>query len=182
MRMHAEQQKKKKIAAIAIGLVKKGSVVFLDCGSTVQYLAELLPSIKGITVATNGVEALHYLSQHQVKTISTGGTVNPDNNAALIGERVGEFWRTSRADVGFFSTQALDGNGNIFVNQEAELTSIRAMLPSCTLKVLLCDSTKVGKIATFMLGTLREVDIVISDKDISLKYKKKFPGTTFLHP
>ena len=182
MRMHADQQKKKRIAAIALGLIQKGNVVFLDCGSTVQYLVELLPSVKGITVATNGVEALHFLSQHHVRTISTGGTVNPDNSAALIGERVSEFWRGARADVCFFSAQALDGEGNIFDNQEAELASIRAMLPSSALKVFLCDSSKIGKCATFMLGTLRDVNIVICDKDISTKYKKKFPGVTFLHP
>lgn len=182
MRMHADQQKKKRIASVALGLIQKGNVVFLDCGSTVQYLAELLPSVKGITVATNGVEALHFLSQHHVRTISTGGTVNPDNSAALIGERVSEFWRGARADVCFFSAQALDGEGNIFDNQEAEIASIKAMLPSSALKVFLCDSSKIGKRATFMLGTLRCVDIVICDKDISPKYKKKFPGVTFLHP
>ena len=182
MRMHIDQQKKKKIAAIAIGLVKKGNIVFLDCGSTVQYLAELLPSVKGITVATNGVEALHYLSQHQVRTISTGGTVNPDNSAALVGERVNEFWRSARADICFFSAQALDSDGNIFDNQEAEIASIKNMLPSSALKVFLCDTSKIGKSAAFMIGKLRDVDIVISDKDISQKYRKKFPSVTFLHP
>ena len=180
MRMLENQQKKKKIAAVALNLIKRGNVVFCDCGSTVQFLVQLLPSVKGITVATNGVEALHYLSQHQVKTISTGGTVNPENNAALIGDRVSEFWRTSRADIGFFSAQTLDGDGNIFDNQDLEVTSVKNMLPSCAVKVFLCDSSKIGKNATFMLGTLRDVDIVVCDKDISSKYAKKFPNVLFL--
>ena len=180
-RMLLNQQKKKKIAYVALNLIKKGTVVFCDSGSTAQFLVQLLPSVKGLTVVTNGVEALYYLSQHQVRTISTGGTVNNDNVNSLVGSKVIAFWQSMRADIAFFSAQTIDSDGNIFCNYENEIDSTNAMLSSAATKVLLCDSSKVGKSATFLLGTLRDIDIVISDKDLSKKYAKKFPNVVFLH-
>lgn len=182
MRMLENQQKKKKIAASAIKLIKKGTVVFCDSGSTAQFLVQLLPSVKGITVATCGIEALYYLSQHQVKTISTGGTVSPDNNNSLVGDKVVSFWQSMRADIAFFSAQTIDNDGNIFCNYETEIASTNAMLSSAAIKVLLCDSSKIGKNATFLISSLRNIDIIISDKDLSRKYAKKFPNVVFLHP
>ena len=75
---------------------------------------------------------------------------------------------------------ALDKDGNIFDNYEAEIVGVKAMLKSSACRVLLCDSTKVGKTSTFLEGTLADVDIVISDKDISKTYKKKFPSVKFI--
>lgn len=182
MRMLENQQKKKKIANVAINLIKRGTVVFCDSGSTSQFLIQLLPSIKGITVATSGIEALYYLSQHQVRTISTGGTVNEDNNNSLVGDKAVAFWKSMRADIAFFSAQTIDNDGNIFCNYENEISTTNAMLESAAIKVMLCDSSKIGKNATFLLTTLRDVNIVICDKDLSRKYGKKFPNVVFLHP
>ena len=82
----------------------------------------------------------------------------------------------------FFSSQTIDNEGNIFCNYENEIVSTNAMLTSAGIKVMLCDSTKIGKNATFLLGTLRDINIVICDKDLSRKYGKKFPNVVFLHP
>ena len=181
MRMLENQQKKKKIASIALKLIKRGTVVFCDSGSTTHFLIQQLPSVKGITVATNGIEALYYLSQHQVKTMSTGGTVNIDNNNSLVGDSVISFWKKMRADIAFFSAQTIDNEGNIFCNYEQEIAGTNAMLNSAAIKVLLCDSSKIGKTATYILGTLREINMVICDKDLARKYSKKFPNVVFLY-
>jgi len=181
MRMLENQQKKKKIAAIALKMIKRGAVVFCDSGSTVQFLIQLLPSVKGITVATNGIEALHYLAQHRVKTVSTGGFVSPNDTNALIGDRVVSFWQSMRADIAFFSAQTIDSDGNVFFNHESEIAITNSMLSSAALRVLLCDSSKIGRCAAFLLKTLRDIDVVICDKDLSAKYHKKFPNVLFLH-
>ena len=180
-RMLVNQQKKKQIASVALNLIKPGNVIFCNSGSTVQFLVQLLPSLKELTVITNGIEALYYLSQKNVRTISTGGIVNEDNNNSLVGSKATAFWKNLRADIAFFSAQTIDSDGNIFSNYENEIDNTLAMLDSATTKVLLCDSSKIGKNATFLVGTLRNVDILICDKDLSKKFSKKFPNVIFLH-
>ena len=179
-RMLVNQQKKKQIAQVALNLIKHGNVIFCGSGSTVQFLVQLLPSLKGLTVVTNGIEALYYLSQNNVRTISTGGMVSEDNNNTLIGSKALSFWKGMRADIAFFSAQTIDSDGNIFTSYENEIDNTLAMLSSATTKVLLCDSSKIGKNSTFLIGTLRDVDILICDKDLSKKYSKKFPNVLFL--
>ena len=181
-RMLLNQQKKKQIAQLALNLLKSGNVILCNSGSTVQFLVQLLPSIKGIMVITNGIEALYFLSRNNVRTISTGGAVSTDNKNSLVGGKTVAFYKDVKADFAFLSTQALDSDGNIYSSYENELDPAVSMLEAVQTRVLLCDSSKIGKTSTFKICTLRDFDIVICDKDLSAKYKKKFPGVTFIHP
>ena len=181
IRLSENRIKKKKIAETALSMIQNGSVIFCDGGSTTYYLIQLIPSIKGTTVVTNGVEALSFLAFSPTKTISTGGTVNPENRGALIGDPVVNSWKSMRADIAFFSVQAIDSSGNMFFNYESEVPCAKAMLSSAKTKILLCDSTKIGKTATYLLGTLSDIDIVICDKDISNKYSELYPNVKFIY-
>ena len=181
-RMLLNQQKKKQIAQVAITLLKNGNVILLNGGSTVQLLAQLLPSIKGIMVITNGIEALYFLSRNNVRVISTGGVVSMDNKNSLVGGKAVAFLKDIKSDFAFISTQRVDSDGNVYSSCENEIDTNMAMLDAAQTRVLLCDSSKIGKMSTFKLCTLRDFDIVICDKDLSAKYKKKFPGVTFFHP
>ena len=181
-RMLLNQQKKKQIAQVALTILKSGNVILCNGGSTVQFLVQLLPSIKGLMVITNGIEALYFLSRNNVKAISTGGVVSSDNKNSLVGGKTVAFWKDIKADFAFLSTQTVDSDGNIYTSYENEIDTTLSMLDAAQTRILLCDSSKVAKTSTFKIWSLRDVDIVICDKDLSAKYKKKFPNVTFLHP
>lgn len=180
MRMQSNAAEKKKIARKAAGLVSDGDVVFVDGSTSAMYLVRELSEKRGLTVITNGVAALHYLSAFQVKTISTGGTLSPENRSVLIGDEVIRVLAGIRANFAFFSSQALGADGTLFDNYQAEIPCINQMLASAACKVFLCDSGKVGRLSTFKQCTLGDLDVVVSDKPLDKLYGDAFPGVRFL--
>lgn len=72
------------MAQAAATLIKEGNVIFIDGSSTAFFLIEEIVNIKGITVVTNSIEGLYYLSQFGVRVVSTGGVVSSGNNAVLV--------------------------------------------------------------------------------------------------
>ena len=50
LRSHENSAQKKQIAKAAMSLINEGDVVFLDGSSSAYFVAELLPSVSGITV------------------------------------------------------------------------------------------------------------------------------------
>lgn len=180
LRMRENAAEKKKIAQKAARLVNDGDVILADGSTTVLYLIRELTQKRGITVVTNGVAALNYLSSFRVKTLCTGGTLNEENRWVLVGDSAVQMLSELRANLAFFSSQALDDRGDLFDNYQAELPCIRQMLASASRKVFLCDSSKVGKISTFRLGNLSEVDTVVCDEPLTDRFGDAFPRVEFL--
>lgn len=180
MRSHENSAEKRRIAAIAAGLVREGDVVFLDGSSTCFFLLRELVGIRGITIVTNGVDALSFLSSYRIRTVSTGGRISEDNRAALVGEAAVKCFEDMRADIAFFSTQALDGEGNIFDCYAEEIPARRAMVKNAEKCVYLCDGSKRGTVSTYRVLSLSSVDVAVGDTPFPLEYRKKFLGVTFL--
>ncbi len=180
MRMQESAAEKKKIAVKAAELVNDGDVVLIDGSTSAMYLVRKLTEKRGLTIITTGVEALHYLSAFQVKTISTGGTLSPENRSVLVGDEVIRVLSNVRANLAFFSSQALDANGTLFDNYQDEIACINEMLASASCKVFLCDRKKVGKVSTFKQCTLADLDVVVSDKPLDALYGDAFPNVRFL--
>lgn len=180
MRLQENSREKKKIAVKAAALVNDGDVVFIDGSTSGYYLIRELTEKKGITIITNSVNGLYYLSAFQIKTISTGGTVNHENRAVLVGDEVIRMLSDLRANIAFFSSQALDANGTLFDCYQAEIPVINRMLASASCKVFLCDSNKIGKISTFKQCTLADLDVIVCDQPLQEQYGEAFPNLRFV--
>lgn len=63
------------IAQKAIGLVNDNDMIFIDASTSAYNVIPFLSSKKNITVVTNGVRTLEKLAEHDISTISTGGTL-----------------------------------------------------------------------------------------------------------
>ena len=70
-------------------------------------------------------------------------------------------------DVGnkvFFSCKALDPERGIMESQEPFGSTKKAMLSSARKKILVVDSSKFDQTAFAVAGSLRDVDVVVTDK------------------
>ena len=63
LRSHENSLQKKQIAKAAASLIHVGDVIFIDGSSSAYFLAELLPSINGVTVVTNSIDAMNILTR-----------------------------------------------------------------------------------------------------------------------
>ena len=175
LRSHENSLQKKQIAKSAVGLVNSGDVVFLDGSSSAYFVAELLPSVSGVTVITNNVDAMSCFSGYDIKAYCTGGIISPENKAVLVGGYTQEFVRQIRADVVLFSVQAVSEDGRFYDCYAEEVAIRNEMLKNARRKILLCDSSKLGRTSTFYQGDIRDIDHIISDRDLNGFFNEAFP-------
>ena len=180
VRMEMNASLKKQIAAKAVKLVNEGDTVICEASSTTMYLIYELAKKRGITVVTNSINALHFLQSYNIKVICTGGTMDRDDHAALVGSDAVEKISSVRANVLFFSAYAIDDDGNTFDYYPEEITVLKKMIECSAKRVCLCDSTKIGKVSSFKQAALSDVDVLVCDVPLEEKYGKKFPHLEFL--
>ncbi len=166
---------KKKIARLAVKQIKDGDVVFLDGSTSAFFMADYLKELNNIKVITNGIDTLSLLSKNGIDAYSTGGKISEVNRSALIGQKAVDFVNSFHADITFFSAHTVDEKGIIYDCFEEENHLRVAMMKNATKKVLLCDSSKFTTPSPFKLCELKDLDILITDKDVS----KNYPLVTF---
>ena len=175
LRTHENSTQKKQIAKAALALINPGDVILLDGSSSAYFLAELLPSVSGVTVITNSIDTVSYLTRYNVKAFCTGGMLSAENRGVLVGGYAESFLQQIRADVAFFSVQAVGGNGRLFDCYPEEVAIRNVMIRNARRRVLLCDSSKWNKSSTFFQASVDDVDYVVSDRDLSLLFDDPQP-------
>ncbi|MBR1867629.1 MAG: DeoR/GlpR transcriptional regulator [Clostridia bacterium] len=166
-RTHQNSFEKKKIALQAVKFIKEGDVIFLDGSTSAFYVAEYLGAYKNVKVITNGIDTLSLLSKTGVNAYSTGGRIEDENRSVLVGQIAINTVNDYHADVVFFSAQSTDKNGQIYDCFEEENYLRQAMIRSSTKKIFLCDGTKFEKTSPYKLCAIKDIDYILSDKDIS---------------
>ncbi len=166
---------KKQIAKATLPLLNEGDVIFLDGSSTALFLADLLPSVGGLTVITNGIDVMSCLSNYDVRAYCTGGVISSDNRAVLVGDATQRFLHELRADVAIFSVQSISDSGECFDCYAEEVAVRKVMLQNARKKILLCDSSKWNRPSTFFQCNVSDVDYVVCDKDLNKFLKDPTP-------
>ena len=175
LRSHENSQQKKQIAKSAVGLISSGDVVFLDGSSSAYFVAELLPTVSGVTVITNNIDAMSCFSGFDIKAYCTGGVISDENKAVLVGGYTESFVRQIRADAVIFSVQSVSDDGNFYDCYAQEVAVRNEMLKNAKKKILLCDSSKLGKTSTFYQGNLADIDYIVSDRDLNDFFREPAP-------
>ncbi len=175
LRSHENSLQKKRIARQAVSLVNPGDVVLLDGSSSAFFVAELLPSVSGVTVITNNVDAVSCLAGYGVRAYCTGGQLSSENRSVLVGGYAQEFLRQIRADVVFFSVQAVNPDGGFYDCYAEEVPVRNLMLANARKRVLLCDGSKLENTSTFYQACQKDVDYVISDRDLREFFEDPMP-------
>ena len=142
---------KQKMAEIVASLVKDGDHIFLDASTTAVFVAKALKEKQRLTVITNSMEILLELSDVSGWNIISTGGVMKEGYLAFLG---------SKTD----SCKALDKDWGIMESQEAFGSTKRAMMSSGREKILVVDSSKFDQTAFSVAGSLKDVDVVVTDK------------------
>ena len=166
-RMSESASGKALIATEAAKLIVPGETVLIDTGSTTLYFAEKLAEIPNLMIVTNSAEIARVISlaQKQTKTFLLGGEFNGDNRQTVGSMAVSQV-RTFRAHHAVLTIGALDIRTGImdFCIEEAQVA--RAMIEQAESLTILADSTKIGRIASFEVCGLDQVDNLVCDQQL----------------
>lgn len=177
-RAHRNVPAKKIMAKKAAGLVRKGDIVFLDQSSSSYYVAAELTNLSGITVVTNNIEILSFLSQSELHVISSGGHLSKTNRNCLIGADAERTFSEIRANIMFFSAKALSEDGIIYDCDREEICLRRVMMQAAGKKIFLCESEKYGQTAGYCQCGIGEIDCLVTETAQRERFKALEGGFT----
>lgn len=165
--------KKKLIGEKAAKLIKEGSSVFLDSGSTVIEIAKRMPDVP-LLITTSGLNiALELLHLENVTVNVLGGEVGR-NTIALSGPGAQDAIERLNIDVAFVASTAFSIDSGFTCGNVHDKALKSKVLSKARKKIILMDSTKVGNVMPHTFATVDEVDAIISDNDLDENIKKYF--------
>ena len=155
---------KNDIAKRASALVEDGMVIMLDGSTSAYHMVPHLAKYKNLIVITSGAKTALMLAEANIRTFCTGGQMII-HSYSYVGEQAEDFIRNFNADILFFSCHGLDANGNMTDNAIEEANLRKVMFNHAEKKILLCDSSKIGKRCVYNMGNVNDIDGIISDAE-----------------
>ena len=143
-----------------------GGGIFLDSGTTINALANLIasqPEAPTWPVVTNSLPTALDLSNAGLSHVQLlGGTVRAITQA-VVGDTALRTLALMRADVAFIGTNALTVDHGLSTADAQEAAVKSSMVTNARKVVVLCDSTKLGNDYLVSFAPLDAVDAVVTD-------------------
>ncbi|KQN54303.1 DeoR family transcriptional regulator [Erwinia sp. E602] len=158
-------EEKRAIGAMAARHIPRNSCIYLDAGTTTLALARELEPRDDLLIVTNDfVIANFIIDNSQCRMIHTGGTLYRENRSCA-GDAAAQTLRGLSVDIAFISASCWSQRG-IFTPDEEKIAVKRAACEVSGKRVLLADSSKYNKIASFLALPVTSFDCIITDPQL----------------
>ena len=159
-KVHVER--KARIAELAVGLIKPGSSVFIDAGTTCQALIRALPDMD-FTLFTTGANFASDLARlmHTSVNICCGGL--NCNNMALSGHGTLEYLDSVNIDICFIGVSGYSPGVGFTCGKESEMMVKKHVIRKARTSVLLMDRSKTTRIMPYTFSTYADIQYIITD-------------------
>lgn len=172
MRESEHAEAKDLMARRAAEMVRENAVILLDASSTAFHVVPYLSADSNLVVITNGLKVAMELGRRHIKTLCTGGTMI-DNSYSFIGRHAESLIENINADIMFFSCRGVSRDG-LMSDTSIEETQLRQiMFRHAKRKVLLCDSSKIGREYFYTLGMIDEMDDVLCEAPLPEAWQRR---------
>jgi len=169
---------KQRICKGAAKLLEDGDTIFLDNSSTtINFLRYVAKNIK-ITVITNSIQVLLMagnLKNTNINIISLGGILNV-KNYSLTGMLSNRYSMSFFPDKAIMSCRGITKKSGMTDASILEVEVKRNMINSSKQLLLLADHTKFGLIGAINIGSLSEIDCIVTDSKVEREKLKMFDG------
>lgn len=155
---------KRAIAEKVARLIPDNSSVMLNIGTTTEQVAMAIKRHKGLLVITNNLNVAADLSDaRDIELVVAGGIVRKADRG-IVGEMARDTMQKYKVDFGVIGISAIDEDGSLldFDTREVEVT--RAILSHARTAVLVADSQKFSRRAPALVGSLNDIDVLVTDK------------------
>lgn len=166
-RAHVMADEKRRIAKAALDELPPDGAILCESASTVNFLAEVLPTDRALTVVTNGLQtALSLVARPNLTVLTVGGRVRR-RTLAEVDDWALRTLDGVRVDVAFVGTNGVSASYGLTTPDSGEAAVKRALLGVSTRTVLLADHSKVRAVGLCKYGELTDVDVLITDDELS---------------
>lgn len=162
LRVAENVEEKMSIAQKALAFLDNGRSIYLDAGSTMMYLAKLIPD-EPFSILTSGVNiAMELTKKPKITIYNTGGQLN-HNSLSSSGPTSMSMLDFINIDIAFMAASGFTVENGFTVSNFFECELKKAVIRKAKKVIMMVDSSKFGKLLTFTFGNLSDLDILISD-------------------
>jgi len=155
------------IAKQAAQIISDDASMFINLGTTTERVAEFLVDRKGILVITNNINVASTLwPSRNIDVMIAGGRIR-NADGGIIGTSTEEFVNKFEPDYAIIGCSAIDSSGEFFDYDLREVRVTQAIMKQARSVILVADSMKLARRAPVKVGTLTDVDIIITDAGMS---------------
>lgn len=160
-------EKKRRIGALAAGLVSDGETLILDAGSTTTEVANRLTAKRDLTVITNALNIALTLGAVPGFAVHMPGGQFKAPTLSLSGDKAVDYFRNIYAGKLFLATAGVALDAGLTYPSFADLQLKEAMIKAASQVILVADSTKINRASFTRLGSLEVIQTFITDAGIS---------------
>lgn len=165
-RLFHNQTAKTKIARKAAGYIKSGSCIMLLGGTTVSEICPLIKNIP-LTVISNSLGIFEELKANPLTNlILLGGRYNHDERE-LHGNITNMGLGIMHADMVFLGCNGFNLTRGYSTNDFDSVSFYQLCIENSDKAFVLADSTKVGKTANVIFAGVKDIDLIITDDNIT---------------
>jgi DeoR/GlpR family transcriptional regulator of sugar metabolism len=166
--------KKRRIGALAAGLVKDGETLILDAGTTTTEIATRLVTRNNLTIITNALNIAVILGAVPGTAVHMPGGQFKAPTLSLSGDKSVEYFRNIFAGKLFLATAGVALDTGLTYPSFADLQLKEAMIKAASHVYLVADSSKINRSSFTRLGALEVIHSFITDDGISDADAKEF--------
>jgi DeoR family glycerol-3-phosphate regulon repressor len=158
------------IARCTSEIIPDNSSMYINLGTTTERVAEFLTSHNSILVITNNINVASTLwPRPNIEVMIAGGLIR-SSDGGIVGTSTEEFIYRFKPDYAIIGCSAIDDSGEILDYDLREVRITQAIIRQARSVILVTDSMKLERTAPIKVGTLADIDILVTDEGISVEF------------
>ena len=163
---------KRQIAKLTSTLIPNGASLFLNIGTTAEAVAEALLDHRDLHIATNNLHVAGILCKNESFRILVAGGQVRNHDAGVIGPSAISFVDSFRMDIGIVGISGIDETGSLLDFDADEVRTAQSVMRNSNKVILIADHHKFGIRAMNRTGHLDDIDILVTDAPLLVKYRQ----------
>lgn len=172
-RKQSNPQSKRSIAKVAAKFIPAAGCVFVDGGSTTEYLAEALKNKPDLLVVTASLTLAAQIARTGTPVSMLGGRVR-GTSLSSVGQTAAKELAHYHAQVAFLGTNGISLEAGFTTADQDEALVKRMMIAHSTETILLADHSKFGAAYPAVFAKFNEVDRIVTDMAAPQEYLDAF--------
>ncbi|MDH5355620.1 MAG: DeoR/GlpR family DNA-binding transcription regulator [Gammaproteobacteria bacterium] len=157
--------KKNLIGQRAAELIANDSSLFINIGTTTEWVAEYLKTHTGLLVITNNINVVNTLRPNELIDVMTaGGTVRREDGA-IVGQTAVDFFGRFKVDYAVVGASAIEKDGALLDYDIREVRVAQAIISNARSVILVADAMKFERNAPVRIANIGEVDFFVTDEE-----------------
>ena len=157
-------EEKKKIAMNVASIIPDKSSLFINIGTTTEYVANALCDHNKLRIITNNLNVAAIMSKKEGFEVIVAGGIVRSKDGGITGESAVQFIKQFKMDIGIIGISGIDLDGTLLEFDFREVHVARTIIENSRKVFLVADHSKFGRNAMVKLGNIKEIDTLITDK------------------